>query len=724
MQISVLFTDYNYFCKDNHSMTDSCHTFYKYRKTDFMDKRSISIFDGNNSAGMEQTLDYVTRQTGRKLNRLEESIISLLHNNCTNQLSHRFTIDEENDLLAGETDGQAGIIGLTEDYACAFKTEPVYAESAKEIAGKVAAASGKIYREMSVCGSQPLAAFLSLSSDIPATASAQADLQRAVSDMASYGNTYGIPVAGGDMRFNNSESRGIAANLLTIGLIDKETVPVSFCQGADNPVYLVGAPDAGKQIASSAFTARSLYELICDLHDEGAIVAIQDIDDGGIAGACANMVANGTNGIELDTEIFTEEQELTEFIPGRVVMILKKEYGKKLEKACRKWNMRCMQVGAVTGEHKLKVVKGRTSLADLPASVLSMFYGALPGRNIESAPVAADGVSSTEVPVPDEHREVARFLVTCPNLQSQQWIFEQFDSTVGTNNLSTNFISDAPVIQIKGARHALAVSFCQNATDIAKYPGSASLAVAESLRRAVCTGGIPYALTGCLNYSGDVDEKILNQVNEHIELFCRKTGVSSSGIAMNRVIDGKSTIANLSAGTIAFLNDKHQHMTMSFKGKGDMIYMLGKSVNSLDSSEYVRNWHDIRDTPPQHIDMDAEAKLLRVAQKVIARKLVKSAHSVSKGGLFMALLESAMVRSFGFDITVDDEIRKDAFLFGESPSRISVSVAMARETDFIDFMMEAEVPFLTLGHITREEIRIDDNSYGFISDYRKKYFRQ
>jgi phosphoribosylformylglycinamidine synthase len=89
----------------------------------------------------------------------------------------------------------------------------------------------------------------------------------------------------------------------------------------------------------------------------------------------------------------------------------------------------------------------------------------------------------------------------------------------------------------------------------------------------------------------------------------------------------------------------------------------------------------------------------------------------------MALLESAMVRSFGFDITVDDEMRKDAFLFGESPSRIMVSVAAVRETDFIDFMMETKLSFMTLGHVTREEIRIDDNSYGFISDYRKMYVR-
>ncbi|MDR1153228.1 MAG: hypothetical protein LBL04_00840 [Bacteroidales bacterium] len=690
-----------------------------------MDKRDSSVFDGNHSVSMEQTLNYVTQQMGRKLNPLEESIIRLLRDNYMNRLNHRFTMDEENDLLAGETDGQAGIVELTEDYACAFKTEPIYAKSVKEIAGKVAAVSGKIFREMFVCGSQPLATLLSLSSGIPANASEQADLQRAVADTASYGNTYGIPVVGGDMRFNDSENQGIVANLLTVGLIDKENALVSSCRGVDNPVYLVGAPDAGKQVASSAFITRSLYELICDLHDEGAIAAIQNIDQGGIAGACADMVANGINGIDLNNEMFVEEQKLMEFIPDKVILILKGEYGKKLEKACRKWNMRCRQIGVVTGEHKLKMEKGESAVIDLPASVLSMFYGALPGKNIELAPVAAIGMSSAEAPIPEEHKDVAKFLMSCPNLLSQQWIFEQFDSTVGANNLSTNFISDAPVLQIKGARHALAVSFCQSATDLAKYPESVNLAVAESLCRTVCSGGVPYALTGCLNYSGDVDEKTLRHISEHIELFCKKTGVSSSGISMNQVATtGKPLINNLSVGAVAFLNDKHQHMTMSFKGKGDMIYMIGKSINNLDSSEYIRNYHNIKDTPPQHIDLDVEARLLRVAQKAIGRKLVKSAHGISRGGLFMALLESAMVRSFGFDITVDDEIRKDAFLFGESPSRIVVSVAMARETDFIDFMMEAEVPFLTLGHITREEIRIDDNSYGFISDYKKKYFRQ
>ena len=207
-------------------------------------------------------------------------------------------------------------------------------------------------------------------------------------------------------------------------------------------------------------------------------------------------------------------------------------------------------------------------------------------------------------------------------------------------------------------------------------------------------------------------------------MFCKKTGVASSGININHVSTSGNQAVNLSIGAIAFMDDKQHQMTMSFKRKGDMIYMLGKSIDNINSSEYINKYHNVKDSQPQHVDLDEEAKLLRVTQQLIARKFVNSANSVANGGLYMALLKSALIRNFGFDITVDDEIRKDAFLFGESPSRVVVGVTPTRETDFIDFMMEADVPFMTLGHVTREEIRIDDNSYGFISDYRKKYFGQ
>ena len=674
-------------------------------------------------------------------NPLEESIIEFLRNKCEKRLNYRFTIDENNVLLAEETDEQAGIVDLTEDYACAFKTEPVYADSYEEIAEKFTAGSSKMYREMMVCGSQPYVTLLSLSTGTPSNDSGKAGLQRAIVEMASYGNTFGIPVTGGDLQFNEIGQKGICANLLTIGLIDKDRQFVSSCRGADNPVYLIGAPNLGKDTLSNALITRALYEMICDLHEDNAIVALKTIEYEDetssirqIISSSADMVATGTKGIELNTEMFARylPQEIAEkfpevepnlaiSLPVSMLMILREDCCKKLEQACRKWNIRCVQIGVVIDEHKLKKIIYEKTFVDLPASALSGFDDAMPENNIDIPPVAVEA-TSVEAPIPGEHKEVVKFMLTCPNLSSQQSVFGQFDSTVGTNNLSTNYVSDAAVFQIKGVRHALAVAFCQSATDIANYPESVNLVIAEALRKVVCSGGVPLALTGCLNYSGNIDEKILHAVNKHIALFCEKISIASSGINMNHAaVDDKPAVNNLSIGAIAIVDDKQLQMTISFKKKGDMIYMLGKSGNNINSSEYIRKYHNINNSPPQCFDLDLEVNLLNITKKLIARKFVNSAHSVSKGGLFMALLESALVRSCGFDITVEGEIRKDAFLFGESPSRIIVSVAPARETKFIDFMMEANVPFMTLGHVTREEIRIDDNSYGFISDYRKMY---
>ena len=665
-------------------------------------------------------------------NPLEESILGFLREKCKNRITRRITVDEGKVLLAVETDEQAGVVELTEDFACAFSAEPVYAGSVEEIAEKAATGSGKIYREMSVCGSQPFATLLSFSTGVEQGAS---ELQKAVAEIATYGNTYGIPVVGGDMRFNSSQKRDIAANMLTISLIDMDEQFVSCCCDAGNPVYIVGAPDSGKQISSSAFITRSLYELICDLHEDNAIVAVETINGDGtvtssetlIIRTCAAMVAEGTHGIELNIPHRLSDRFAAgkpNFAEDKLIMVIGKNYGKKLEKACHKWNMRCVQVGVVTHEHKLSVIKDNKVELNLPASVLPVFDGGSFSENEdETSPAVANALSSTELPIPDDHKEVAKFLTTCPNLSSQQWIFEQFDSTVGANNLSTNFISDAAVLQIKGTRHAIATSFCQNNSDLVKYPEAVNIVVAEALHKVICSGGDPRTLTGCLNYGGCIDENILRTININIAQFCKKMGIATSGITINHVVaDGAPTIFNLSIGAIAFINDRQLQMTMSFKGKGDMIYMLGNSVDNINSSEYIRNYHKIDDSQPQLVDLDAEIKLMSISQHLISRKLVNSAQNVSRGGLFMALLKSAMVRSFGFDVTTDDEIRKDSFLFGESPSRVIVSVASQREANFIDYMIDSGVPFITLGHVTREEIRVDDNSYGFISDYKKRMY--
>ena len=675
----------------------------------------------------EKISNDIAKNIGRKLEQLELHIIDLLYAGWACDLRKRFIIDDENQLLVAETGNRAGVVELTDDCVCVFKAESVIAPSGRAAGGEFSSVSRKMCAEVFLSGAQPVASLLSLSANISPDGLPRTDFREVVKAAGTFGNTFGLPVVGGDIRCNDSEQQNITAGLLTVGLSDKNFVLSSGCFGEGNLLYLIGggaAPDSGNQPQSDAFAARTDYELICDLHEAGAIVACSGIGHGGVLRACADMAVNGRNGIELCVDTLIDKPDnfcpLSEIVPDKILVIVEKKHVKTLENTCRKWKKQFEQAGVVVRNRKLSVSYRGKTLADLPVDVLTSFFEPAQDAEISLPHMKKPQPTTSDMPFREELGDVIDLMLTRPNLLSQHHVFDCFDSTIGVNNMATNFISDAPVIQIKNTSHAIAVSFCRSTADVAQYPEAVNLTVAEAVRKVICSGGVPRVLTGCLNYGGEQNadtENALQNINGYISLACKKFGLASSGISVNRTEAGGG---NLSVGVLAFLHDKQRHMTSSFKAKGDMIYMLGNSSDNLDSSEYIRA-RGAANTPPVPFDPDEELKLLHVAQKAIGRKLVKSAHGISRGGLFMAMLESAMVRSFGFDITTDDEIRKDAFLFGEAPSRIVVSVAPAREADFIDFMMDVEMPFLMLGHVTREEIRIDDNSYGFISDYKKKY---
>ena len=162
-------------------------------------------------------------------------------------------------------------------------------------------------------------------------------------------------------------------------------------------------------------------------------------------------------------------------------------------------------------------------------------------------------------------------------------------------------------------------------------------------------------------------------------------------------------------------------MSLDFKEKGDVIFLIGKSRNDISGSQYLYSVKGVKGSPPPEFDIDYEYRIQQAVLAVIRGGMVSSAHDVSDGGLYITLVESAIPREFGFDITSPAEVRKDAFLFGEAQSRVVVSVNTEQETGFIDYMMEQELHFSALGHVTKGELRVDDVSFGFITDVKKNY---
>ena len=170
-------------------------------------------------------------------------------------------------------------------------------------------------------------------------------------------------------------------------------------------------------------------------------------------------------------------------------------------------------------------------------------------------------------------------------------------------------------------------------------------------------------------------------------------------------------------GLLGLLPKEMPQTSLAFVHKGEMIYLLGRSVEDIASSEYLYSFHHIHPSPAPQMNPQEQSRLQTVLVEAIRKNLVTSINSITRGGLFFALLASSMPNRLGFDITSDAEIREDAFLFGESLGRFIVSVSEENDSAFVDLMTRNKVPVTTLGHTTKGEIRIDDLSYGFIHDY-------
>jgi phosphoribosylformylglycinamidine synthase len=414
-------------------------------------------------------------------------------------------------------------------------------------------------------------------------------------------------------------------------------------------------------------------------------------------------------------------------------VVVEKRREKEVEKIFDKWDLNCQIIGEVIEDDKLVFLMNGEPVAEVPASSLVLGGGAPQYDREYREPSYYNEFKSfniDEVPEPGDIKEIACSLVKHPNIASRRWVYEQYDTMVRTNNMSTNFPSDAGVINLKDTKTALALTTDCNSRYVHADPRTgAMIAVSEAARNIVCSGAEPLAITNCLNFGNPHNPEVYWQFVEAVKGMgeaCRKfnTPVTGGNVSFyNQATINNKTVPVYPTPTIGMLGilNKKNHMTLAFKEKGDMIYLLGKSVNDISCSEYLYSWHNIKKSPPPAFDLDFECKIQQVVKGLIRNHMIRSAHDVSDGGLFIALVESAMPHDLGFDITSPAEIRKDAFLFGEAQSRIVVSVAQSRETEFIDFMMEKKLPFSALGHVTKGELRVDDLSFGFIRDVKQAY---
>jgi phosphoribosylformylglycinamidine synthase len=459
--------------------------------------------------------------------------------------------------------------------------------------------------------------------------------------------------------------------------------------------------------------------------------------------ACSliEMAAKGKVGMEVElSKVPVQNKKLKPLeillseTQQRIVMVVEKDNEKEVDKIFKKWDIKASQIGTITKEDQIIFKFKDEIVAELPPQALVSGIGAPVYDRQYSEPdyvLTSKNFSINDLPEPENLKEVAWSLIKNPNISSKQWIIQQFDSTIGSNNLSSNFPSDAAIINIKDTNLALVLNLDCNGRYVKADPAQgAAIAVADASRNIICAGGIPIAVTNCLNFGNPYNPEVFWQFVESINGLgeaCRKFNIPVTGGKVSfynqlTIKDKEFPILPTPViGMIGLITDKNDQMTKSFKSKGDMIFLIGETRNDIYSSEYLVSYHKVKNSPPPFFDLDFEFKLQETVRGLIQHRFIRSAHDISEGGLFITLLESGMPNELGFDVTTDSEIRTDAFMFGESQGRIVVSVTPHKEAEFIDYMIESGIPTLMLGHVTKGEMRVDEVSFGFVKDAKKAY---
>lgn len=730
--------------------------------------QSVNVATAKELGLLPEEFEQIFTLLGRSPNFTELSIYSVMwseHASYKNSIKQIKTLPREGDqLLVKAGDENAGMVYIGNGKACVFKIESHNHPSAVEPYQGAATGVGGINRDIFTMGARPIAQLNSLrfgDIDNPHTKWLLRGVTKGIGD---YGNAFGVPVVGGEVFFDPCYENNPLVNAMSVGIMEKEDLISAIAKGKGNPIYIVGSATGkdgihGTSFASADITQDSaddipaiqvgdpfqeklLLEASLELGKSGSIIGMQDMGAAGIICSTSEMSERGECGMDIHLDrvplrqkniepweiLLSESQE-------RMLVCVKKGQEKIVEEIFERWDLNCAHIGEVTDGDTLNFYWKDDLVAEVPASTLVLGGGA-PQYDRESkepayfAETFKFDINTVLEPDLEECKKIGKFLIKHPNIASKRWVYEQYDSMVGTRNMSTNRPSDAAVVNIKGTGTALAMTTDCNGRYVYANPEiGAQIAVAEAARNIVCTGGEPLAVTNCCNFGNPYNPETFWQFEHAIKgmgMACRKfnTPVTGGNVSFynQSSMDGKveSVFPTPVIGMIGLV-DKNLQTTLDFKEAGQTIYLLGHVVDDINCSEYLYSYRGIKSSPAPYFDIEEEYNLHHSLNGLILEGLINSAHDISDGGLFTTLVESAMPNDLGFELITDSEIRLDAYLFGEAQGRVVVTIDQEIEDAFIDMISLTGVPCCTIGTVTKGKIIIDDEDFGNIKDYKVEY---
>ena len=681
---------------------------------------------------------------GRTPNFTELGIFSAMWNEHCSYKSSRVWLSKlptKNKYVIQGPGENAGVIDIGDDDVAIFKIEshnhPSYIEPYQGAATGV----GGILRDVFTMGARPVANLNSIRFGRPEHPKTKYLLNGVVSGIAGYGNCMGIPTVGGEVEFDECYDGNILVNAMNIGLAKKDKVFLSIASGVGNPVIYVGSKTGrdgihGASMASQEFDDNSeakkptvqvgdpfaeklLLESCLELMKTDTIISIQDMGAAGLTSSSVEMASKGKLGIEIDlNKVPCRETEMQPFelmlseSQERMLIVLKEGKEQEAEKIFKKWDLDFAVIGKMTDSKNLVLHFNKELVCDIPITSLA---DEAPKYNREWISTALPEEINMDQKLKDLNiKDCLEKLLSHENQANKSWVWEQYDHMVMGDTVQKPG-GDAAVVRVHGTNKALAATVDCTPRYCFAHPHTGGMqAVCETYRNLSAVGAEPRAITNCLNFGNPEKKEIMGQFVDVIK------GISEACVALDYpVISGNVSLYNETNGVaikptptiggVGFIQDVNKSMTLSLKFSDSLLLVVGETKGHIHQSALCHDILHLKKGPPPAINLNEEKKNSFFVRELIDKKIAKSVHDISDGGIALAVAEMCMAGKMGAKIITNlIDAERVKFLFGEDQARYLVEIKNEDCENVMKLAKEQEISLLQLGSTKKENLTIDE----------------
>ena len=653
----------------------------------------------------------------------------------------------------------AGVIDCGDGIAAVFKMESHNHPSFIEPFAGAATGVGGIFRDIFTMGARVEASMNSLRfgqvrGDTKTNRHQRYLVKGVVSGISHYGNCMGVPTIGGETTFDESFNGNILVNAFGLGICKSDEIFYAKAEGVGNPVIYVGSKTGrdglGGAVMSSdsfneenkslrptvqvgdPFAEKLLMEACLELFKCDYIVGIQDMGAAGLTSSSFEMAGRSGSGMKIYLDrVPMRESGMTPYelmlseSQERMLICAKKGYEDKIKAIFDKWDLDAEIIGEVTDSGVMELYWHGELAGSVPIAPLSEAAPIL--NRPTSRPKYLDEISKITINnLPKiSNQDAFNLLIRDLNVSNKSLIYDQYDSTVGTNVIKKAGKLGAAIMRIKQNGRSIAMGMeCNTRHNYVDPKIGAAAAVAASGRKVAMSGATPLAITDCLNYGNPQNPEVMWQFAqgcEGIKEACAalNTPVVSGNVSLYNETDGVSIQPTPSIVSVGVGDRADRNLISEFSRDGVGIYLLGKTTGEFAGSLYMKAVANLCAGKLKEIDYRAERALWDLTIEANKDGILEFANSVGVGGIAITLAKMAAVSSIGFSGEI--KFSDDRFIFDESFSRAIVGVK--DELKFKDLAKKYGVELIKIGKSGGDEFVLNDIKIS-LKDLQDIYFSE